>query len=90
MNVIDNKEKQRFEAEVDGKIAFVEYSVEPDVLSLNHTNVPEELGGRGIASEMVEAVLMQAELRGYKVKPNCSFVAKYIQRHPEWQSIVAS
>lgn len=89
MNVTDNKEKQRFEVTIDGHTAFVEYTMEPDVLSLDHTEVPKELGGRGVASEMVEAVLMQAELRGYKVKPKCSFVQKYIQKHPEWESIVA-
>lgn len=90
MNIRDNKEKNRFEAEIEGHIAFVEYEVSPDVLVLTHTEVPKELGGRGIGSELVEAVLMQAELRGFKVKPECGFIKKYIERHPEWESIVSS
>ena len=37
MRVIDNKEENRFEAEVDGYKAIIEYSVQPGILSLNHT-----------------------------------------------------
>ncbi|MDP2686641.1 MAG: GNAT family N-acetyltransferase [Aequorivita sp.] len=90
MQVIDNKEKNRFEAIVDGHQAIIEYSVLPGVLSLNHTEVPEALGGRGVASEMAESVLLAIELRGLKVKPVCPFIKKYIYKHPEWKSILAN
>ncbi|MDN3724570.1 GNAT family N-acetyltransferase [Aequorivita sp. SDUM287046] len=89
MRVIDNKEKNRFEAEVEGHKAIIEYSVMPGILSLNHTEVPKELSGRGVASELTEKVLLQIELRGLKVIPVCPFVKKYIGKHPEWNSIVA-
>lgn len=89
MRVIDNKEKNRFEAEVDGYKVIIEYSVQPGILSLNHTEVPKELSGQGIASEMTEKVLLQIELRGLKVIPVCPFTKKYIDKHPEWKSIVA-
>ncbi|MEM0518529.1 MULTISPECIES: GNAT family N-acetyltransferase [Aequorivita] len=88
MRVIDNKEKNRFEAEVDGHKAIIEYTVKPGVLSLDHTEVPKELSGQGIASEMTEMVLLQIELRGLKVIPTCPFIKKYIEKHPEWKSIV--
>ncbi|KJJ38336.1 GNAT family N-acetyltransferase [Aequorivita vladivostokensis] len=90
MRVIDNKEENRFEAEVDGYNAIIEYSVQPGILSLNHTEVPEELSGRGIASEMTEKVLLQIELRGLKVIPVCPFTKNYIEKHSEWKSIVAN
>lgn len=90
MRVIDNKEKSRFEANVDGHQAIIEYSVLPGILSLNHTEVPEALGGRGVASEMTESVLLAIELRGLKVKPVCPFIKKYIDKHPEWKSILAN
>lgn len=90
MDIKDNKEKSRFEVEIEGSTAFVEYKTEPDVLVLTHTEVPKELGGRGVASEMVEVVLLQAELRGYKIKPECGFIKSYIEKHPEWKSIVKS
>ncbi len=62
MRVIDNKELNRFEVEVDGQKAIIEYTVKPGVLSLNHTEVPKELAGQGIASEMTEKVLLFAHL----------------------------
>ncbi|MDC8000754.1 GNAT family N-acetyltransferase [Aequorivita todarodis] len=89
MRVIDNKEMNRFEAEIDGNKAIIEYSVLPGVLSLNHTEVPKELSGQGVASEMTEKVLLQIELLGLKVIPVCPFIKKYIGKHPEWKSILA-
>ncbi len=89
MRVIDNKEMNRFETEIDGHKAIVEYTVKPGILSLNHTEVPKALSGQGIASEMVEKVLLEIELRGLKIIPVCPFVRKYIEDHPEWKSIVA-
>jgi len=88
MNVIDNKVKNRFETEIDGYKAFVEYTVKPDILVLTHTEVDKALAGKGVGSEMIEAVLLQMELRGLKAIPECPFIAKYIDRHPEWKSIL--
>ena len=89
MRVIDNKEARRFEAEVDGHWAIIEYSVLPNILSLNHVEVEKTLEGKGVATEMAEKVLLQIELRGLKVIPVCPFIKKYIQKHPEWKSIIA-
>lgn len=89
MHVKDNREKNRFETEIEGHQAFVEYSVRPGILVLEHTEVDKALGGRGIGSELVEKVLLEIELRGLKVIPECPFIEKYIGKHPEWKSIVA-
>ncbi len=88
MNVKDNKEHNRFETEIEGHQAFVEYSVKPEIVVLEHTEVDKALGGRGVGSELVEAVLLQIEQRGLKVIPKCGFIKKYIGKHPEWESIV--
>ncbi|QQX76944.1 MULTISPECIES: GNAT family N-acetyltransferase [Aequorivita] len=89
MRVIDNKEENRFETDIDGHKAVIAYSVQPGILSLNHTEVPDALSGQGVASEMTEKVLLQIELRGLKVVPVCPFIKKYIDKHPEWKSIIA-
>lgn len=89
MNVIDNKEKKRFETEIEGYKAFVEYTVRPGILVLKHTVVDKALGGKGVGSEMIEKVLLEIELRGLKVVPECPFIEKYIEKHPEWKSILA-
>ncbi len=88
MKITDNKEKSRFEASVDGHLALIEYSVMPNIVSLNHIEVDKELEGRGVATEMAESVLLQLELRGLKVVPICPFIKNYINKHPEWSSIL--
>ncbi len=89
MRVIDNKEKGRFETEVNGYLAIIEYSVMPNILSLNHIEIDKNLEGKGIATEMAEKVLLQIEQRELKVIPVCPFIKNYIIKHPEWKSIVA-
>lgn len=90
MHVKDNKEMKRFETEIDGHLSFVEYSVQPGILILEHTEVDKALAGKGIGSELIETVLLEIELRGLKVIPQCTFIAKYIEKHPEWKSILAA
>lgn len=86
--VVMNEGTHRFEALVEGHIGFAEYRLEPGVLTLPHTLVPEELGGRGIAGALAEAALGYARAQGLTVKPTCPFMAGYIARHPQWQDIV--
>ncbi|WP_313111349.1 GNAT family N-acetyltransferase [Aequorivita sediminis] len=88
MEVIDNKDKSRFEAEVSDSIAFVEYTLKGEVISITHTEVPKALAGQGIGSKLTEAVLKNIEKRGLKMKPLCPFTKKYIDKNPEWSKIV--
>ncbi len=89
MKISDNKEKSRFETEVDGQIAFIEYNVMPGIIIITHTEVPKTLEGKGIASDLTEQVLLQIERRGLKVVPSCGFTKSYISKHNEWISILA-
>lgn len=88
MQIIDNKDKNRFEAVVEGHTAIVEYSLKQGVVAITHTEVPKELAGQGVGSKMTEAVLKQIKDRGLKVNPLCPFTEKYIGKHPEWNDIV--
>ena len=54
-NFRDNEERNRFELDVDGTIAFVTYRKSPGAITLVHTDVPPELGGRGIGSKLGRA-----------------------------------
>jgi len=90
MHVIDNKERNRYETKIDGYEAFVEYSIKPGVLVLEHTEVDKALAGKGVGGELVEKVLLEIELRGLSIIPECSFIQKYIEKHPEWKSLIAT
>ncbi len=68
---------------------MIEYDpVDATTLDYHHTFVPPALRGGGIASQLAEYALRYARDSAFKVRPTCPFVARYIQRHPEFQSLV--
>ncbi len=50
---------------------------------MHHTYVPSPLEGQGIAATLVAAALAYARHEGLRVRPTCSYVARYMRRHPE-------
>ncbi len=52
-----------------------------------HTLVPPEIGGRGIAARLVEALVEDAAAQGFKVAPECSYVEAAFEKHPEWAEL---
>ena len=87
--ISENREKKRFETEVEGKLALIEYIRAQNKVYLTHTEVPKELEGKGVASSMVKQVLQQIKDEGLELVPLCPFVAAYLKRHPEWKEILA-
>lgn len=90
--VRDNKQEQRFEMMLgEGAMALIQYRrAGKGVLALTHAEVPEEFEGRGIGNRLVKGTLELVRGGGLKIIPACPFVATYLQRHPEYQSLVAS
>ena len=87
MKIELNIQKNRFEASVDGKLCILEYELEDGIIRMNHVRVPKEVGGRGIAGELTRHALDHAWAEGWKVIPNCPYVARWIERHPEYQTL---
>ena len=83
MDILHNTTASRFEATVDGQLCVCQYRVFGKVMMLTHTGVPKALRGRGIAALLVQAALEHARAKGLKVRPDCSYVEVYMQRHPE-------
>ena len=51
--------------------------------------MPKELGGRGLGSQLVKFALDYAKSENKKIIASCSFVASYVDKHPEYQDLVA-
>jgi predicted GNAT family acetyltransferase len=88
LKLVKNEEKNRFELSVDGFTSFIDYKERPGVITLIHTESPEELAGRGVATALVEKTLAYLEENSYELVPLCPYVFAYIKRHPEWIKLV--
>ena len=88
--VNDNAASQRFELAAGDAVAFIAYRREGNQVELIHTEVPQALEGKGVGSALVRGTLERLRADGATVLPSCSFVARYIERHPEYGDMVAS
>ena len=84
-----NPAASRFEAEIDGHLAVADYVQAGDRMIFTHTFVPPELRGRGVAEALVRPALEEARRTGRRVVPQCSYVARFIERHPEYCDLIA-
>ncbi len=89
-SVRDNHERRRYELDVPGGHAFIDYRRDAGVVTMVHAEVPEVLQGRGIGSALVRGALDLARERGEKVIAACPFVAAYVRRHPEYQGLLTA
>ena len=80
--VSNNAAQHRFELAVDGHIAAAYYESAGDVITFEHTEVPAELGGKGIGSKLVKGALDQVRADGLKVVAQCPFVKGWIGNIP--------
>jgi len=88
LEVIDNRDANRFEIRVRDELAFVTYRRNDSTITYIHTEVPPSLEGHGIAAKLARHALDYARANGLEVVPMCPYVASYIERHPEYADLV--
>ena len=86
--VRNNAALNRFELTVDGHTAVAYYRPSPGLLTFTHTEVPPELGGRGVGSTLIRGALELARAQGLKVASRCPFVSAYLGKHPEFNDLL--
>lgn len=87
----DNGTSGEYQAEVAGSehIGRLVWLTRGDVRIATHTLVPPEIGGRGVAARLVEAMIADARELGFRIDPQCSYVEAAFRRHPEWANLRA-
>lgn len=78
----------RFEVERDGKTAYLQYSLGGGILVLEHTEVPKELRGHGLATTLNHSAFEYARENDLRVDVVCPSSAAYLADHPEYQVLV--
>jgi predicted GNAT family acetyltransferase len=76
-------DRSRFETEVEGAVAFLEYELGDGEVAMTHTIVPRHLEGRGIAAELTRTAVAWAREQELHVVPVCSYVRAWLRRNPE-------
>ena len=87
----DSGSHGEYRATVPGSSAIgrLTYQRRGNVLVADHTLVPPEIGGKGVAARLVEALIDGARADGTKIVPQCSYVEAAFRRHPEWAELRA-
>ncbi len=80
---------RRFTTRVDDVDCLLDYRLAASVMTITRTEVPAAVGGRGIASALVQSALDVARANSWRVVPACSFAAAWIKRHPAYADLLA-
>jgi predicted GNAT family acetyltransferase len=87
--VTNNAAERRYELVVDGAQAIAAYEKHGGNIVFTHTEVPAALEGKGVGSRLIKGALDDVRNKGEKIVAECSFVAAYIDRHPDQQDLLA-
>ena len=86
--VIHNEEENRFEVNLNGDVALIEYLWLGDHITFVHTEVPKAFSGKGIAGQMAKTALEFAREKHLRVSSICTFMDVYLKRHPEYNDLL--
>lgn len=84
--VSHNAAESRFEIDLDGSTAVLEYSIDGGRIIMPHTEVPSAHRGKGHGEQLARAALDYAREQSLEVVPLCPFVKAFIESHPEYQA----
>ncbi|TCJ41216.1 GNAT family N-acetyltransferase [Parafrankia sp. BMG5.11] len=87
-----NAARGEYRAEVPGSEAVgrLTWIARGEARIADHTLVPPEIGGQGVAASLVNALVADAQREGFTIVPQCSYVEAQFKRHPEWSDLLAA
>jgi uncharacterized protein len=89
--VANNASLERYELRADdGEVlGFAAYRLRADgAVVFTHTEIDDAYEGRGFGGKLARGALEDVQAAGRPVVPQCPFIKGYIDRHPEFQSLV--
>lgn len=81
MEITHVASRHRFETVVENHVAYVEYEIGESTLNIIHTVVPKEIGGRGIASALVEVTYKYGDSVNLHPEATCSYAVTWLKRN---------
>ncbi len=86
--VIDNEAEHRFELPIGDLFAAAYYKMDGGRIVFLHTEVPNEVSGKGYGSKLAHAAFESVKEHGLRVIAKCPFMAAYASRHPEYAALL--
>jgi uncharacterized protein len=88
MDILHDKEKQKFYVMTDSEESYLRYRMVDDKrIHFLTTFVPPPLRGKGIAQKIVRAGLDFARENKYVVSTSCWYVEDYIERNDTYKDL---
>ena len=83
--------RSRFEIEQDGQVNYLEFETDDrGWMTIWHTEVADELRGRGIGMELVTTAFQYAKENSLKVDVMCPLASHIVDTHPEFKALLGN
>ena len=86
--IYEERKLRLIDEENNEDIGYISFDRKNDTVVIISTVVYEKYQGKGMASALIKEILTYAKNNNIKVKPLCSFVVHYIEKHPEYKELV--
>ncbi|TSD99569.1 N-acetyltransferase [Skermania sp. ID1734] len=97
--VSNNQGQSRFELRLNGDLVgilgYYDFDSPPGrraarhaTVSFMHTVITEDFGHRGLAAVLVRGALDHARAYGWKVRPVCTYVQRFVNENPNYLEII--
>jgi uncharacterized protein len=82
-------ESDRFSISVEGqKVGFTEFADRDGQRVFTHTEVADDVEGRGLATILVDDALQATRDAGLRIVAVCPMVAGFVEKHQEFSDVV--
>ncbi len=80
-----NDKRGIFYMKKDGNtVAELTYTLENQIMTIDHTEVSPSMEGNGLGSKLIEASYTFAKAENLKINPLCPFAEVVFDRHSDW------
>jgi predicted GNAT family acetyltransferase len=72
---------------IDAEAEIVYSHAGPNLISADHTVVPDAFRGQGVGRLLAAFMVEDARKGGFKIIPRCPFVNAERKKHPDWADV---
>ncbi len=90
-HVVHNPSESRYEIYVDDQLAgFTSYRDTPEARDFVHTEIGDAYEGQGLGGQLARGALDDVRAGGGKVIATCPFIKGWIEKHEDYQDLLAA